>query len=108
MTPDQAALSEQQTALLNSAIFNCTKLQEALLQEDPNMPLYCKQINEDIRQHPELLHLLSEEQIAAIYQSVMKIATTKVEVSKSRGGKAGAKAKLTGKLDDGTDVLSLL
>ena len=72
------------------------------------MPEYVKMINTEIRQYPELLHLLSDENIATIYQGLMKVTQVKIAVSKSRGGKTTAKSKTTGLLDDGSRVGDLL
>lgn len=98
----------EQNAQLEVTLQYIAKIEEALLREDPEMPNYIKWINNEVRQYPELMHLLTDEQIAPIYQGIMKVTGVQIAVTKSRAGKSTAKSKNTGLLDDGTSVGSLL
>lgn len=63
--------------------------EENLHSDNPQIGSYLKRINEDLRQYPELEHLLDDSEIAIIYQGMMKMAKEKVEVKKSK--KRGSK-----------------
>lgn len=101
-------MSTEQNAILNSALGQIEKLQAALEREDPNIKNYLKMINEDIRQHPELMHLLNDDQIATVYKATMKQTNVIIEVAKSKGNKTGKAAKQMGLLPDGTNPADLL
>lgn len=45
-------------------------LQQALEEQNPNINGYLKSISENLRQFPELVHLLSDEQIKPIYSAM--------------------------------------
>lgn len=65
-------------------------LDAALKQEHPEIAGYLAQINSQLRQFPELTHLLSDEEIAPIYQGLIynsgiQISVTNKPKSKARG-----------------------
>lgn len=51
------------------ALAGIERLQVALEQQDPGLGNFCNQINSQLRQFPELVHILSAEQIGVIVQA---------------------------------------
>jgi hypothetical protein len=51
---------------------NLLELQSRLLTANPELPLYLKAIHEQLINQPELLHILKDEDIAAIVQGTAK------------------------------------
>jgi hypothetical protein len=78
------------------------RLQSALEAQAPGIENYLSEINEDLRQYPELTFLLSDEEIAPIYAAILKKTNTVIAVktAKKKGNK--------GMLDDGQMVADLL
>lgn len=78
------------------------KLEQALKENAPEIDHHMLEINQDLRQYPELVFALTDEQIAPLYQSILKKTNTFIEVKTSR--KRGKKNML----DDGTSVADAL
>lgn len=77
-------------------------LEQALQQEAPEIESYMREINTDLRQFPELVFALSDDQIAPLYQAILKKTNTVIEVKTKR--KRGSKNIL----DDGSSVADAL
>jgi phosphopantetheine adenylyltransferase len=77
-------------------------LRQSLEAADPNIEFHMRAINEDLRQYPELVFALTDEQIAPIYQSILKKTNTTITV------KAAKKRGKNNLLDDGTSVADAL
>lgn len=78
------------------------RLEAALLAAEPGIENYLAEINEDLRQYPDLTFLLSDEQIAPIYKAIIQRSNVVIAVKASK--KRGSNAML----DDGSSVASLL
>lgn len=72
------------------------QLEQELQAENPNIQNYLRMVGDNLRQFPDLVHLLSDEQIKPIYDA--KRQETQVEIVKKT-----AKSRGRGKsiLDDG-------
>lgn len=77
------------------------EMEEMLLSEDPQLPEYLKIIRDDLQQYPEVVYLLSPEEIAPVYKAVLNFANMQVQAKSSGRRKAGT-------LDSGAPVGSLL
>lgn len=85
-------LEDDKPALCSAVRELCAALHE---QED-GIPFWLDKVHEQLRVAPELVHMLSDEQIAAIYQSTIKqsnvaiMPTAKAKASKAKAPKAVA------------------
>ena len=66
-------------------------LTDALLAQAPEVRNHLLEINEDLRQYPDLVHLLNDEQIAPIY-SALRQQTNVVIAAKAAKKPANKKA----------------
>lgn len=80
------------------------QLAQELQSENPEIDKYMKFINDDLRQYPELVHLLSDEQIKPLYSAMRQKTDITISVKASRGGKK----KTKGLLDNGKMLGDLL
>lgn len=55
---------------------NIAELEQQLLQQDPQMPQYLRRIHTALLHHPELVHILRDEQRAIIIDGLMQITGT--------------------------------
>lgn len=95
-------LTPEQSELLENARLLTRDLEQQLVEDEPDLKTFLRQINEQLRQFPELVHLLSDEEIAPVYKARMRLTNTEVSVKKSK--KKGSK----GLLDDGKKLADLL
>lgn len=100
---DNVIMSDEQTEKLNVVLPKIAQLEQELQEENPGIDKWLGDINKDLRQYPELVHLLSDEQIKPIYSAVRRKTDVKISVKASR-----AKKGTKGKLDDGRSVTDLL
>lgn len=56
------------------------ELEAKLLANDPMMPSYLKRIHAALLQHPELVHIIRDEERAVIIQSAMQMAGAIISV----------------------------
>lgn len=77
-------------------------LSQMLDANAPGIENHLKEINEDLRQYPDLVFLLSDEQISPIYRAILKHENVVIKVKEAK------KRKNNSLLDDGTSVASLL
>jgi hypothetical protein len=77
-------------------------LRQCLEAEAPNIEQHLMEINNDLRQYPDLTFMLTDEQIAPIYQAILKKENIVIAVKQSK--KRGSNSKL----DDGRTVADLL
>lgn len=78
------------------------QLEQMLLDENPDMPVFLREINEDLRQYPELTYLLNDDQIKAIVTAIRHQTNIAIRVkSAKKKGKQNV-------LDDGRNVADLL
>lgn len=81
------------------------KLQELKSQlevDEPDISNYLFLIRDELKLHPELVYLLSAEEIAPIYHAIMAQSKVQVQIKSARKkGKASV-------LDDGRSVADLL
>ena len=68
----------------------CQSLADALLQQEPTLGSFLADIHEHLRAEPELMHIMSDEQIAAVYKGF--IAQSGKQVIATKAKKATAKA----------------
>lgn len=91
--------------LLEAVKADLELLEEELKVELPKISTQLERINKNLRINPELVHLLSDEQIAPFYQAYMRMA----EVEKSVKPKAKGKGrKLKDADSDGNKFSDLL
>lgn len=70
------------------------ELEQAILNQHPTMPTLLKQMHTALRQEPELLHMLSDEEIGVIVQGLSKQTNTVIVTAAAKGNsKAGKVAK---------------
>lgn len=95
-------LTQEQQDQLSTILPKINSLENELQQENPNIHLYLKDINENLREFPDLVHLLSDEQIAPIYSAMRQLTGVAIAV------KVAKKSKKNNLLDDGSKVADLL
>jgi hypothetical protein len=79
ITTDVQADTEAENALMISVILpKINILREALLAQAPEIANHLKEINEDLRQYPDLVHLLSDDDIAPIYSAIMEQSNVEI------------------------------
>jgi len=84
-TPEAALEAAKQTLL---------QLNEALLSEAPDLSLWMTQLNTNLRQFPELIHLLSNEERAPLYRAIVHASQVKITPAvKEKKEKAPGKPK---------------
>jgi len=78
------------TYVLNEAI---AQLNNALLTSHPSMPVLLRTIHKQLRDDPELVTILSEEELGIIVNSLKKQTNTEIVASVVKGSKATGKKK---------------
>lgn len=96
MTPEQTYELKEKVASLESM----------LLKQNPEMPLLLRKIHTQLAQDPELVTLLSEEDIGIIVRSLS--VQMKVEISTTPAKKESANAMLNRLIKKGGGMGSLL
>ena len=96
------AMEESNAEKVEQILPLIAQLEQELQVENPEIESYLRKINHNLRELPDLVHLLTDDQIAPIYQAMLKKSNVVIEVKKSR-----AKGK-KGLLDDGTSVADWL
>lgn len=70
-------------------------LSAALLDKHPSMPLLLRDIHKTVKQYPEQMTMLAEEEIATIFAGLMKQTDTEFAVAAQKGsGSKSALAKI--------------
>lgn len=72
-----------------------SSIEETLQKENPEIELYMVKINQNLRQFPELIHLLTDEQIAPYYKAVLKQANIKLAPKKAAAKKKAEVVEIT-------------
>ena len=91
--------------LLEAVRSDMAELEEELKQELPKISEQLIRINQNLRQNPELVLLLDDEEIAPFYQAYMRMA----EVEKSmKPAKKGRAKKLKDSDENGNKLTDLL
>ena len=102
--PAKLPIQDAQQLAINNAIHLCTELEVALLNKFPDMPKYLNATLSCLRESPELTHILTDEQIAPLYKTLIQRANFEVAITKSRAkGK-----KNSGLLDTGESMADLI
>lgn len=96
----------QQDELLATLLPKLDTLRNALEQEHPDIKHWIEDINKDLNQYPDLVHILDDEQIGTLYKAIIK-ESKEVIVTKTTK-KAVKSAKKDGILPSGQHVADLL
>lgn len=84
-------------------------LKSMLIAEDPTFPNLLQEIHDHLFQYPELNHILTDEQMDAVYQGLLKESNTHIVVSASKKSTPkSVNKKLTGMMPTGQNVGDLL
>ena len=89
-TPVSNAPSKIDTYVLNEAI---VQLNNALLTSHPSMPVLLRTIHKQLRDDPELVTILSEEELGIIVNCLKKQTNTEIVASVVKGSKGTGKKK---------------
>lgn len=54
------------------------ELEQAMLSQHPQMPMYLKQIHQELLKYPELVHIMSNEQRAILVKALEKQTATSI------------------------------
>src|SRR6185437_962339 len=82
-------ISEENAQVIQRILPKIAQLEAALLAEAPGIRNHLQDINDDLKQYPDVVMLLSDEQIAPIYHALR--AHTNVEIA-ARAAKKSKKA----------------
>lgn len=96
------SLTPEQDNLMSSVLEKISQLEEELQAENPGIDQWIKDINSDLRQWPELTHLLSDEQRKPIYMALRSITQVAISAKKLKS------RKVSNKLPDGRQVGDLI
>lgn len=102
-TDTSAVVSKDEA--LQSALDGCDRLRTALEQQDPQMGSYLNLINKQLRQFPELVHLLPDDQISVIVQAHLQ---KKLAYLDEKSKPKARKSKTSAALPDGGMLADLL
>lgn len=83
-------------------------LKTLLLANDPEFVLLLEHIHKQLLQYPELVHILSDEEITSVYQGLLAKNKVHIVVKASKASSGKGKPKKLGLLDDGTSIGDLL
>lgn len=99
--------TDQNAEVISRILPKLSQLDEMLESQAPGLKNYLLEINEDLRQYPDLVHLLTDEQIRPIYSALR--ATTNTVIT-AKAAKANKESKTTKKVsgDDAALLASLL
>lgn len=100
---EPAPTESEPNELLEACLVQVAALEQCLLDSKPELKTAMREINDQLRQFPELVHLLSDEQIAPIYKARMQLTGVEVSVTKSK-----KKGKSKGLLPTGESLGDLL
>ena len=70
----------------------CQSLATALLQQEPQLGQFLADIHEHLRAEPELMHILTDEQIAATYKGFIAQSGKQIVAGKPKSAAAAKKA----------------
>lgn len=70
----------------------CQSLATALLQQEPQLGQFLANIHEHLRAEPELMHILTDEQIAATYKGFIAQSGKSIIAAKPKSAAAAKKA----------------
>ena len=70
----------------------CQSLATALLQQEPQLGQFLADIHEHLRAEPELMHILTDEQIAATYKGFIAQSGKSIIAAKPKSAAAAKKA----------------
>jgi hypothetical protein len=85
-------LTDVQSAKIEEILPKLAALQTALEEQNPNIRNYLKRLNEDLSQYPDLVHILTDEQIKPIYSAMR--AESQAFITTRESKKRGAKPTL--------------
>jgi hypothetical protein len=80
-------LTEEQSLRVSEILPKLKRLEEELKTENPGIQNYIKDINNNLREFPELLHLLSDEDIKPIYSALKQQTGVAIMTKKSKSRK---------------------
>lgn len=91
-------LTEEQATLLEDVLPKIEQLEQELQEEHPGIDNWLKVINQDLRQYPELVHLLTREQRKVIYTALRKKTDVQISVKTARSKGRGKAIIKDGKM----------
>lgn len=83
--------SDTQLEVTNKVLAKLESLSIALEHSAPDIANYLLDISTDLRTHPELTHLLSDEQISPVYQAALQLSGETIVAAKAKKAKADSK-----------------
>jgi hypothetical protein len=75
------------------------ELEQAMISQHPQMPMYLKQIHQELLKSPELVHIMTNEQRATLIQALEKQTGVSVFAA-LKAKKPTAKSMATASLQD--------
>lgn len=83
----------QSTPEFSAICMNIAELEQSLLNQDPRMPEYLRDIHAALGKHAELTHMISAGQRATVIEALMKhTSTLLVTQTTAAAGRSKAKA----------------
>lgn len=76
---------------LSDLLHYISSLSEEMKKEHPELPTYMQIIHKKIVEYPELVHLLTDEQIGVVYQAALKQSNIILVKVKEKTEKASAR-----------------
>jgi hypothetical protein len=87
MSTQLATTEAQQIPEFDAICMAIAELEQKLLEQDPEMPTYLQRIHMNLLKHPELVHILRDEQRAVIIDGLMQqtgVVLSAVDTSKAK------------------------
>lgn len=99
--------TDQNAEVISRILPKLSQLDEMLESQAPGLKNYLLEINEDLRQYPDLVHLLNDEQIRPIYSALRAVTNT---VITAKAAKTNKEVKGTKKVsaEDGNMLSNLI
>ena len=84
---ETAELDTEQQLQVSAILPKLDSLRQALETENDDIENWIKDINNNLREFPELLHLLSDEQIQPIYLAYKAVTQVQISTKKAKSKK---------------------
>lgn len=81
------AVKEVTQQIMDQVLATMAELDAELTQESPQIEQYCVRINQNLRQFPDMIHLLTDEQAAPYYKAMVKKAELVLQPLKAKKAK---------------------
>lgn len=102
---NEKIISDVDAEKIGKVLEKLERLSDLLEVQAPDIANHMLAINRDLRQYPELVHLLSDEQIAPIYRGAIQMSQETFAATAKKKATKAAKAETKAIMANITDLL---